>query len=55
MLIPEAAGWRLIHYQQRGLPPSSVDGPFTVEQHLADAAAVLDARDADRVVVVGHS
>ena len=55
MLSAEAADWRLIHYQQRGLSPSSVDGPFTIEQHIADAVAVLDARDGDRVVVAGHS
>ena len=55
LLAPELGGWRTVHYQQRGLPPSSVDGPFTVEQHVADAIAVLDARDVNRAVVVGHS
>ncbi len=55
LLAPELDGWRTVHYQQRGLPPSSVDGPFTVEQHLADAIAVLDTRNVSRAVVVGHS
>jgi pimeloyl-ACP methyl ester carboxylesterase len=55
MLRPEVAGWRIVHYQQRGLRPSSADGPFTVEQHVADAVAVLDARGAGRAIVVGHS
>jgi pimeloyl-ACP methyl ester carboxylesterase len=55
MLAPEVAGWHAIRYQQRGLRPSSVDGPFTVDQHLADAVAVLAARGAGRVVVLGHS
>jgi pimeloyl-ACP methyl ester carboxylesterase len=55
LLAPELAGWRVLHYQQRGLPPSTKDGPFTVEQHVADAIAVLDARGAGQAVVVGHS
>ena len=55
LLAPELDGWRVIHYQQRGLPPSTVDGPFTVERHVADAVAVLDARGVDRTVVAGHS
>jgi len=55
LLGPEVAGWRMVHYQQRGLAPSAVDGPFTVEQHVADAVAVLEARGAGRVTVLGHS
>jgi proline iminopeptidase len=55
LLAPELGGWRTMRYQQRGLPPSSVDGPLTVEQHVADAVAVLDARGVNRAVVVGHS
>jgi proline iminopeptidase len=55
LLAPELDGWRTIHYQQRGLAPSAVEGPFTVEQHVADAIAVLDASGVDRAVVVGHS
>jgi len=55
LLAPELGGWRTVHYQQRGLAPSTVEGPFTVEQHVADAIAVLDARGVDRAVVIGHS
>jgi pimeloyl-ACP methyl ester carboxylesterase len=55
MLGPEVTGWHAIRYQQRGLAPSSVDGPFTVEQHVADAVAVLDACAVRRAVVLGHS
>ena len=55
LLAPELVGWRVIRYQQRGLPPSTVDGPFTVEQNVADAVAVLDACGVDQAVVVGHS
>jgi pimeloyl-ACP methyl ester carboxylesterase len=55
MLAPEVDGWRAIYYQQRSQPPSTTEGPFTVEQHVADAIAVLDAAGVDRAVLVGHS
>jgi proline iminopeptidase len=55
LLGPEVAGWRGIHYQQRCLSPSATSGPFTVERHVADAVAVLDALGVDRAVVAGHS
>jgi proline iminopeptidase len=55
LLAPELGGWRTVRYQQRGLAPSTVDGPFTIEQHVSDAIAVLDARGVGRPVVVGHS
>ncbi len=42
MLGPEVGGWRTVRYQQRGLAPSAVSGPFTVERHRAHAVAVLD-------------
>jgi pimeloyl-ACP methyl ester carboxylesterase len=55
MVTPEAAGWRFITFQQRGVTPSTTNGPFTIEQNVADAVAVLDARGVERAVVVGHS
>lgn len=55
LLGEELDGWRTISYQQRGLAPSATDGPFTVERHVADAIAVLDAVGVDRVIVLGHS
>lgn len=55
LLDDETAGWRTIRYQQRGLAPSTVDGPFTVEQHVADALAVLDGLHVARAVVLGSS
>ena len=55
LLGEETAGWRSIRYQQRGLPPSAVDGPLTVEGHVADAIAVLDSLQIARAVVLGHS
>jgi pimeloyl-ACP methyl ester carboxylesterase len=42
-------------YQQRGLAPSVVDGDRSVEGHVADAVAVLDALGWDRAWVIGHS
>ncbi len=44
-----------IIYQQRGLPPSSVGGPYSVAGHVADALAVLEAVTAGKVWVIGHS
>jgi pimeloyl-ACP methyl ester carboxylesterase len=55
LLLPELVGWRSVKYQQRGLVPSAVDGPVTVEQHVADAVAVLDELSIDQAVVLGHS
>ncbi len=42
-------------YQQRGLAPSTTNGPFTVESHVSDVLAVLDAIGARQVFLVGHS
>jgi pimeloyl-ACP methyl ester carboxylesterase len=42
-------------YTQRGAPPSTMAGPFTIEAHMADAVAVLDHFELDRAWAVGHS
>ncbi len=55
MLGPEVADWRFLSFQQRGISPSVTTGPFTLEQHVADATAVLDARGVRRAIVLGHS
>lgn len=55
MLQAETRGYRNIRYQQRGTAPSSLEGPFTVARHVADAVAVLDELRIDRAIVVGHS
>src|SRR5579872_6633951 len=55
MLGPELGEWRWARYQQRGLPPSAVGGPFTVAKHVADAVAVLDTLGIEQAVVLGHS
>lgn len=42
-------------YQQRGIEPSTLQGPFAVDREVADALAVLDALAWDAGWVVGHS
>ena len=49
------AGFRVAAYQQRGIAPSTLEGPFAVEREVADALAVLDALGWERAWVVGHS
>jgi pimeloyl-ACP methyl ester carboxylesterase len=44
-----------IRYTQRGTAPSTVSGPYTVETHMADALAVLDALGLDKAWAIGHS
>jgi pimeloyl-ACP methyl ester carboxylesterase len=48
-------GFTVYRYQQRGLAPSTTEGPFTIEAHVSDAIAVLDAIGAARVFLIGHS
>ena len=42
-------------FQQRGLEPSTLQGPFTIAQAIADIVSVLDALGWSRAFVVGHS
>jgi pimeloyl-ACP methyl ester carboxylesterase len=49
------SGVATLRYQQRGVPPSTAEGPFDVERHAADAVAVLDAAGVERAWLVGHS
>ena len=49
------SGYTVITFQQRGLAPSTTVGPFSVETHVDDAAAVLHAVAPEGAVVVGHS
>jgi pimeloyl-ACP methyl ester carboxylesterase len=44
-----------VRYTQRGVPPASGAGPFAVEDHVADAIAVLDAVGLEAAWMVGHS
>jgi pimeloyl-ACP methyl ester carboxylesterase len=56
VLVEELAGsFRVATFQQRGLPPSTEEGPFTIAQALADIEAVLDHLAWERAYVVGHS
>ena len=47
--------FQVASYQQRGLEPSTLEGPFTVAQSIEDAVAVLDGLGWPRAWVVGHS
>jgi pimeloyl-ACP methyl ester carboxylesterase len=42
-------------YQQRGLEPSAVGGPYSVALDVEDAGRVLDALGWEQAYVVGHS
>lgn len=44
-----------IRYSQRGVPPTTVGPPYSVETHVEDAVAVLDGLGIERVWVTGHS
>lgn len=55
LLAGELAGWTAFRYTQRGVAPSTASGPFTIDQHVADAIAVLDQHDVGSAVVLGHS
>jgi pimeloyl-ACP methyl ester carboxylesterase len=44
-----------VRYQQRGLAPSPEVGPYSIEEHVADAVRVLDALAIDEAWLVGHS
>ena len=46
---------RWLSVDLRGHGRSTWDGPWTVDQHVADLLETLDAEGADRVEVVGHS
>jgi pimeloyl-ACP methyl ester carboxylesterase len=51
----ELAGWDAFRYTQRGVAPSVTEGPFTIEQHVSDALAVLDQHGVAAATVLGHS
>jgi proline iminopeptidase len=55
LFAAELAGWDALRYTQRGVAPSVTEGPFTVEQHVADALAVLDQCGVAAATVLGHS
>lgn len=48
-------GYRVASFQQRGLAPSTPDGPFTIAQAISDIVSVLDSLEWRRAVIAGHS
>src|SRR5689334_16048724 len=44
-----------VRFQQRGVAPSTREGPFDVARHVADAIAVLDVAGIERAWLIGHS
>ena len=44
-----------LRYTQRGVRPSTVGVPYSIESHMDDALAVLDARGVERAWAIGHS
>ena len=47
--------FRVAIFQQRGLEPSTVEGPFTIAQAIEDVACVLDALGWSVAFLFGHS
>jgi pimeloyl-ACP methyl ester carboxylesterase len=47
--------FRVAVFQQRGLEPSTQEGPFTIDQAIEDVVCVLDALGWSVALVVGHS
>jgi proline iminopeptidase len=47
--------WSIVRYQQRGLSPSTAQGPFTIEQEVTDLLMVCEGLDSDVVWILGHS
>ena len=50
-----AAHYQVATFQQRGLPPSTDQGPFTISEAVSDIAAVLDGLGWDTAYLMGHS
>jgi len=44
-----------VRYTQRGTLPSTVGPPYSIETHMADALAVLDAFEQEKAWAIGHS
>ena len=48
-------GWTVASFQQRGLAPSTTEGPFDITTAVADVAKVLDELGWERPLIAGHS
>lgn len=49
------SGYQIASFQQRGIAPSMLDGPYDVDTHIADVRAVLDVLGWPSAYAVGHS
>lgn len=54
-LLPELGGFRVASFQQRGLAPSTLAGPFDVTTLRDDVLDVLDTLGWVAPVMIGHS
>ena len=54
-LRPELAGYRVASFQQRGVAPSTLNGPFDVATLRDDVIDVLDTLGWGSPAVIGHS
>src|SRR6476646_9650289 len=54
-LLPELAGYRVASFQQRGVAPSTLAGPFDVPTLRDDVIEVLDTLGWESPVMIGHS
>lgn len=50
-----AVTYEVATFQQRGLSPSTIHGPFTVARAISDVAAVLRVLQWERPLLLGHS
>ena len=54
-LLPELDGYRVASFQQRGVAPSTLTGPFDVPTLRDDVIDVLDSLGWEAPVMIGHS
>jgi proline iminopeptidase len=54
-LLPELGGYRVARFQQRGVAPSTLAGPFDVPTLRDDVIDVLDALGWQAPAIIGHS
>jgi pimeloyl-ACP methyl ester carboxylesterase len=54
-LLPELEGYRVASFQQRGVAPSTLAGPFDVPTLRDDVIAVLDTLGWGTPAMIGHS
>jgi proline iminopeptidase len=54
-LLPELGGYRVASFQQRGVAPSTLNGPFDVPTLRDDVIDVLDTLGWETSTVIGHS